>query len=177
MSSSRVFRGSQALMAAAKVAKTRAATSSSDVAATKPRAASRNSGILKVTPVSPAMRKFLGVPETSRTEAVKKIWEYIKLNNLQNPTNKREIHCDEKLKTIFDGKEKVDLEVYHPLAEYASHATVAAIGFAARLVGTALSNRLINMKKKMDPSFEPWNKTPPTLLNAFTWGASYEFDQ
>lgn len=26
---------------------------------------------------------------------------------LQNPTDKKEIFCDEKLKTIFDGKEKV----------------------------------------------------------------------
>lgn len=25
----------------------------------------------------------------------------------QNPTNKREIFCDEKLKSIFDGKDKV----------------------------------------------------------------------
>lgn len=26
---------------------------------------------------------------------------------LQNPTNKREIFCDEKLKSIFDGKDRV----------------------------------------------------------------------
>lgn len=26
---------------------------------------------------------------------------------VQNPTNKREIFCDEKLKSIFDGKDKV----------------------------------------------------------------------
>ncbi|KAJ4978322.1 hypothetical protein NE237_009102 [Protea cynaroides] len=45
----------------------------------------------------------------------------------------------------------------------------AAVGFAAGLVGTALSNGLIKMKKKMDPSFESPNKAPPTLLNAFTW--------
>ncbi|XP_042509582.1 protein TRI1-like [Macadamia integrifolia] len=106
MSSSRVFRGSQALMAAAKAAKA-SATTSSGVAATKPQAPNRTSGIFKVTPVSPAMRQFLGVSEASRTDAVKKIWDYIKLNSLQNPANKREIRCDEKLKTIFDGKETV----------------------------------------------------------------------
>ncbi|KAK9273410.1 hypothetical protein L1049_018220 [Liquidambar formosana] len=61
----------------------------------------------KVAPVSPALRKFLGAPESSRTDAVKKIWEYIKLHNLQNPADKREIYCDEKLKTIFNGKDKV----------------------------------------------------------------------
>ncbi|XP_043716861.1 protein TRI1-like [Telopea speciosissima] len=106
MSSSTVFRGCQALMAAAKAARASVATSS-EVAAPKPRAPSRSGGIFKVTPVSPAMSKFLGVSEASRTDAVKKVWEYIKLRNLQNPTNKREIRCDEKLKTIFDGKDMV----------------------------------------------------------------------
>lgn len=39
-----------------------------------------------------------------------------------------------------------------------------AVGFAAGLVGTAISNRLIMMRKKMDPSFETPNKAPPTIL-------------
>ncbi|CAL0326134.1 unnamed protein product [Lupinus luteus] len=43
----------------------------------------------------------------SRTGAVKKVWEYIKLQNLQNPENNREIFCDAKLKAIFNGKDKV----------------------------------------------------------------------
>ena len=47
----------------------------------------------------------------------------------------------------------------------------AAVGFAAGLVGTAISNGLINMRKKMDPNFETPNKPPPTLLNALTWAA------
>ncbi|CAA6667108.1 unnamed protein product [Spirodela intermedia] len=64
---------------------------------------------MKALPVSPAMKKFLGVPEISRSEAVKKIWDYIKLHELQNPANKREIQCDEKLKTIFAGKDKVGM--------------------------------------------------------------------
>ncbi|KAD5802693.1 hypothetical protein E3N88_14053 [Mikania micrantha] len=77
----------------------------------------RSSGILKPSPISPVLAHFLGVSESARTEAVKKIWEYIKSNELQasrslkpsiiNPTNKKEIICDEKLKTIFDGKDRV----------------------------------------------------------------------
>uniref|UniRef100_A0A7N0RAQ4 Uncharacterized protein n=1 Tax=Kalanchoe fedtschenkoi TaxID=63787 RepID=A0A7N0RAQ4_KALFE len=47
----------------------------------------------------------------------------------------------------------------------------AAVGFAAGLVGTAISNGLISMKKKLDPNFETPNKPPPTLLNAVTWAA------
>eukprot|EP00268_Persea_americana_P027669 TRINITY_DN269_c3_g2_i1.p1 TRINITY_DN269_c3_g2~~TRINITY_DN269_c3_g2_i1.p1 ORF type:complete len:387 (-),score=69.69 TRINITY_DN269_c3_g2_i1:288-1337(-) len=45
----------------------------------------------------------------------------------------------------------------------------AAVGFAAGLVGTAISNGLIAAKKKMDPEFESPNKPPPTMLNALTW--------
>ncbi|KAM3690053.1 hypothetical protein ACJW31_09G092600 [Castanea mollissima] len=48
-------------------------------------------------------------------------------------------------------------------------AVFAAVGFAAGLVGTALSNGLISLRKKMDPNFETPNKAPPTLLNALTW--------
>ncbi|XP_054784396.1 protein RETICULATA-RELATED 3, chloroplastic-like [Prosopis cineraria] len=47
----------------------------------------------------------------------------------------------------------------------------AAVGFAAGLVGTAISNGLIKIRKKMDPNFETPNKPPPTLLNAVTWAA------
>ncbi|KAI3821890.1 hypothetical protein L1987_09465 [Smallanthus sonchifolius] len=67
----------------------------------------RPAGILKVVPVSPALGEFLGVSEVSRTDAVKKVWAYIKHNNLQNPSNKKEILCDAKLKTIFSGKDQV----------------------------------------------------------------------
>ncbi|KAI3447175.1 hypothetical protein Pfo_003840 [Paulownia fortunei] len=45
----------------------------------------------------------------------------------------------------------------------------AAVGFAAGLMGTAISNGLIMMRKKMDPNFETPNKPPPTVLNAVTW--------
>ncbi|XP_062155792.1 protein TRI1-like [Alnus glutinosa] len=64
-------------------------------------------GILKVGPISPALQTFMGVPEASRSGAVKQIWSYIKGQNLQNPADKREIYCDEKLKALFSGKDKV----------------------------------------------------------------------
>lgn len=50
-------------------------------------------------------------------------------------------------------------------------AVFATVGFAAGLVGTAISNGLIAMRKKMDPNFETQNKLPPTVLNAITWAA------
>ncbi|KMT14705.1 hypothetical protein BVRB_4g074720 [Beta vulgaris subsp. vulgaris] len=48
-------------------------------------------------------------------------------------------------------------------------ALFAAVGFAAGLVGTAISNGLIMVRKKMDPGFETPNKPPPPVLNAVTW--------
>ncbi|CAH8386201.1 unnamed protein product [Eruca vesicaria subsp. sativa] len=67
----------------------------------------RTTGIFKASPVSPALAQFLGTGETTRTVAVKEIWTYVKSHDLQNPADKREIFCDEKLKQIFEGKDKV----------------------------------------------------------------------
>ncbi|GFQ02295.1 protein tri1 [Phtheirospermum japonicum] len=114
-----LLRGSRALFAAAKSANTTnispSATkkaSSTAAAASKPLKRGKEkkpseSGIMRTTPISPALQSVLGAPEASRVSAVKKIWEYIKLHNLQNPLDKREIFCDAKLKKLFDGKDKV----------------------------------------------------------------------
>ncbi|KAG7580530.1 SWIB domain [Arabidopsis suecica] len=67
----------------------------------------RSTGLFKVTPVSPVLAQFLGTGETTRTDAIKRIWTYIKSHDLQNPADKREIFCDETLKLIFEGKDKV----------------------------------------------------------------------
>ncbi|KAI3697314.1 hypothetical protein L6452_30247 [Arctium lappa] len=133
-SGARVFNGCRSLFAAAKsatpkpTAPTTAAKKKSTVKkstekpAKKPKQPStlKPVGILKPSPISPALGDFLGgVSESPRTEAVKKIWEYIKLHELQNPTNKKEIICDEKLKTIFDGRDRVGfLEIAKLLAPH-----------------------------------------------------------
>ena len=44
-----------------------------------------------------------------RTQVTKKIWAYIKKNNLQDTQNKRMINADNKLKAIFDGKKQVSM--------------------------------------------------------------------
>ncbi|KAL1211123.1 Zinc finger CCCH domain-containing protein 19 [Cardamine amara subsp. amara] len=78
-----------------------------------------DTGIRKAVPVSQPLANFIGANEISRTTAVKKIWEYIKLNNLQNPENKRQILCDGKLKTIFNGKDTVGfLEITKLLSQH-----------------------------------------------------------
>jgi|UniRef100_A0A2N9G0C9 upstream activation factor subunit UAF30 len=64
-------------------------------------------GIMKPRRVSPEMQALVGVPEISRTQALKQIWAHIKEHNLQDPENKRVIICDDKLKKIFAGKERI----------------------------------------------------------------------
>ncbi|KAI8031331.1 Upstream activation factor subunit spp27 [Camellia lanceoleosa] len=63
-----------------------------------------NSGFLAPLPLSDALVKFLGTGESSlsRSEVVKRIWQYIKQNNLQDPSDKRRIISDEKLRELFD---------------------------------------------------------------------------
>jgi len=39
--------------------------------------------------------------QSSRPQVVKKIWEYIKARDLQDPADKRHIRCDEKMQSVF----------------------------------------------------------------------------
>lgn len=59
--------------------------------------------------ISKELADVLGVDEITRGDLMKKIWEYIKSNNLQDPKNKRLIVPDKKLIKIFDSKEPVDM--------------------------------------------------------------------
>ncbi|EES17082.1 upstream activation factor subunit spp27 [Sorghum bicolor] len=66
------------------------------------------SGITKPKPISPELREFVGgAPELPRTEAIKLVWAHIKGNNLQDPNDKKIIICDDKLKKIFGGRDRV----------------------------------------------------------------------
>lgn len=58
---------------------------------------------------SPELAAVVGAGQLSRGETVSKIWDYIKKNNLQNPANKREIVADDKLRKVFDGKDRVSM--------------------------------------------------------------------
>ncbi|XP_021714406.1 upstream activation factor subunit UAF30-like [Chenopodium quinoa] len=75
--------------------------------ATTPSTTRKPRGIMKPRPITPALQEFVGAPEISRTQALKVIWAHIKANNLQDPNDKKVIICDEKLKKIFAGKERV----------------------------------------------------------------------
>ncbi|XP_052182441.1 uncharacterized protein LOC127795052 isoform X2 [Diospyros lotus] len=59
-------------------------------------------GLNKVCGVSPELQAIVGEPALSRTEIVKQLWAYIRKNNLQDPSNKRKIICDDALRVVFE---------------------------------------------------------------------------
>ncbi len=68
-----------------------------------------NAAFMKPLTPSSALAAIVGTAPLPRTEVVKKMWEYIKANNLQEPTNKRMINADAKLKPVFDNKSQVSM--------------------------------------------------------------------
>jgi len=68
-----------------------------------------NSALSKPMTLSPELEAVIGSGPLPRTEVTKKIWEYIKKHDLQNPANKRNILADEKLKVLFGGKGEVTM--------------------------------------------------------------------
>ena len=57
---------------------------------------------------SAALAAVIGNEAVARTEVMKKLWDYIKSNNLQDPKDKRTIHADTKLQAVF-GKATVGM--------------------------------------------------------------------
>ena len=62
-------------------------------------------------PLTPdaALAAVVGTKALPRTEVVKKLWTYIKRNNLQDNQNKRMINADAKLRDLFGGKKQVSM--------------------------------------------------------------------
>lgn len=51
---------------------------------------------------SPELAAVIGAEPSPRTEVTKKIWDYIKAHNLQDPQDKRTLIADEKLRPLFE---------------------------------------------------------------------------
>lgn len=68
-----------------------------------------NPALLKPMHLSAELEAVVGKGPMSRGEVVKQLWVYIKKHDLQNPSNKRNILADDKLKPLFGGKGEVTM--------------------------------------------------------------------
>jgi chromatin remodeling complex protein RSC6 len=64
---------------------------------------------MKAMTPSAALAAVVGPKALARTEAVKKIWGYIKANKLQDNKNRRMVNTDAKLKVVFGNKGQVSM--------------------------------------------------------------------
>ncbi|MCO4794836.1 MAG: DNA topoisomerase III [Bacteriovoracaceae bacterium] len=60
---------------------------------------------MKALTPSSELAAVVGAKDLPRTQAIKKIWDYIKKRDLQNPKNRRNILADDTLKKLFGKKE------------------------------------------------------------------------
>ncbi len=117
--SNNVTDGGNENMAKAKKAKKKAAKTTKKAApkrATAKKAPAKKAGgkrkpnaaFMKALTPSATLAAVIGSSPVPRTEVVKKLWAYIKKNNLQDKANRRNINADDKLKPIF-GKATVNM--------------------------------------------------------------------
>ena len=64
---------------------------------------------MKALTPSAQLAAVVGDKPLPRTEVVKKLWQYIKKNDLQDAKNRRAINADDKLKPVFGGKNQVSM--------------------------------------------------------------------
>ena len=96
--------------AAKKAAAPKKATAKKAAAPKKAKSARKpNAAFMKALTPSAALAAGVGASPLPRTEVVKKLWAYIKKNNLQDSKNKRNINADAKLKEVFGGKTTVSM--------------------------------------------------------------------
>jgi upstream activation factor subunit UAF30 len=77
-------------------------------AAKKKSARKPNAAFMAPLTPSATLSEVIGAKALPRTEIIKKIWDYIKKNNLQDKKNRRMINADAKLKGLF-GKDQVSM--------------------------------------------------------------------
>ena len=68
-----------------------------------------NAAFMRPVQPSAALSEVVGAKPLPRTEVTKKLWAYIKKNNLQDKKNRRMIHSDDALKAVFAGKAQVNM--------------------------------------------------------------------
>ena len=77
--------------------------------ATKKAKRKPNAAFMAPLTLSSQLAEVVGSKPLPRTQIIKKIWDYIKKNNLQDKKNRRMINGDAKLKAVFGGKSQVSM--------------------------------------------------------------------
>jgi upstream activation factor subunit UAF30 len=95
--------------AAKKVAKKAAPKKAAKKAPKKKSARKPNAAFMAPLTPSAGLGEVVGTKPIPRTEIIKKIWNYIKKNGLQDSKNRRMINADAKLKTVFGGKDQISM--------------------------------------------------------------------
>lgn len=93
----------------AKKAPKKAAKKTAKKAPAKKSTRKPNAAFMAPLAPSAALAEVIGSKPIPRTEIVKKIWDYIKKNNLQDKKNRRMINADSKLKPVFGNKDQVSM--------------------------------------------------------------------
>ena len=65
----------------------------------------------------PFLAEILGETALPRTQVTKKIWEYIKDHDLQDPSDRRYIICDDRLREIFNQDRISAFKIQGPLSK------------------------------------------------------------
>ena len=68
-----------------------------------------SAAFMKPMQPSPQLSAVVGSQPMPRTEVTKKLWAYIKRNDLQDAKNRRAINADDKLRPVFGGKSQVSM--------------------------------------------------------------------
>src|SRR5688572_10402204 len=78
--------------------------------AAKPKAKrTPNAAFMKALTPSASLAVVVGTKPLPRTQVVKKVWEYIKKNKLQDAKERRNINADAALQKVFGGKKTVSM--------------------------------------------------------------------
>ncbi len=68
-----------------------------------------NAAFMKPLAIGEALQSVVGNKPLPRTEVVKKVWDYIKKNKLQDAKERRNINADANLQKVFGGKKTVSM--------------------------------------------------------------------
>ncbi|MFA6177051.1 MAG: SWIB/MDM2 domain-containing protein [Phycisphaerae bacterium] len=68
-----------------------------------------NPALMKPVQPDAVLAPIVGSKPLPRSEMTKKLWDYIKKNNLQDPKKRTMINADPALKAVFGGKKQVSM--------------------------------------------------------------------